>query len=185
MTNNLDPANRRASPDVGFDFREVLLAQRRRRLLRQLLTFASVFLGVFVVGMATTNWSSIRLMLWADRSEDLSIKFERCSAFRLSCVIDGDTIRLHGQTIRIADIDTPEIFSPQCESELQLGLQATERLQELLSAGPFVVEPIAGRKVDIYGRQLRVLTRDGSSIGDQLVREGLARTWKGSRDPWC
>jgi endonuclease YncB( thermonuclease family) len=27
--------------------------------------------------------------------------------------------------------------------------------------------------------------RDGRSLGDQLVSEGLARTWSGRREPWC
>jgi endonuclease YncB( thermonuclease family) len=30
-----------------------------------------------------------------------------------------------------------------------------------------------------------VLVRDGRSLGDILVSEGLARTWSGRRQPWC
>ena len=30
-----------------------------------------------------------------------------------------------------------------------------------------------------------IVTRDGHSIGDQMVAEGLARTWSGRREPWC
>ena len=36
-----------------------------------------------------------------------------------------------------------------------------------------------------YGRSLRVLTRNGQSIGDMLVAEGLGPTWTGRREPWC
>lgn len=36
---------------------------------------------------------------------------------RVSCVVDGDTIWLRGEKIRVADIDTPEVSSPQCSSE--------------------------------------------------------------------
>jgi hypothetical protein len=62
--------------------------------------------------------------------------------------------------------------------------RATRRLAELLNAGRFeVVAP--ERDEDRYGRKLRVLVRNGQSLGDQLVAEGLARTWEGRRRPWC
>jgi endonuclease YncB( thermonuclease family) len=54
----------------------------------------------------------------------------------------------------------------------------------LLAAGPFELRML-GRDVDRYGRKLRVVVRDGRSLGDQLVAEGLARTWTGRREPWC
>ena len=31
----------------------------------------------------------------------------------------------------------------------------------------------------------RIVTRDGESLGDALVREGLAETWQGRRGSWC
>jgi endonuclease YncB( thermonuclease family) len=58
-------------------------------------------------------------------------------------------------------------------------------MRELLHAGPFELERIPGRDEDRYGRKLRVVTRNGRSLGDQLVAEGLARTWSGRREPWC
>jgi micrococcal nuclease len=103
---------------------------------------------------------------------------------RTTCVVDGDTIWMDGVKIRIADIDTPEIGEPKCESERALGHQAKNRLRELLNAGPFELAT-SGRDEDKYGRKLRVLVRDGRSLGDQLVTEGLARTWGGRREPWC
>ncbi len=102
----------------------------------------------------------------------------------LNCVVDGDTIWYQGNKIRIADIDTPETHPSRCAEEARLGSAATERLQALLNAGPFSVAPIE-RDTDIYGRQLRVLSRGGESIGGQLVSEGLARWYGGGRRPWC
>jgi len=32
---------------------------------------------------------------------------------------------------------------------------------------------------------LRTATRDGASLGDALVREGLAEEWRGYRGSWC
>lgn len=111
--------------------------------------------------------------------------FTICSGpVRTTCVVDGDTIWLRGEKIRIADIDTPEIFSPKCSDEEDLGYQAQRRLRELLNNGPIDLARI-GEDRDHYGRLLRVIKRDGESLGGQLVREGLARQWTGQRESWC
>ena len=99
-------------------------------------------------------------------------------------IIDGDTFDHGGVRIRIADIDTPEVRG-RCPYETELAARATRRLSALLAAGPFELEPIAGRDTDRYGRKLRIVTRGGRSLGDMLVAEGLARTWSGRREPWC
>jgi endonuclease YncB( thermonuclease family) len=100
-------------------------------------------------------------------------------------VVDGDTIWSEGTKIRIADIDTPEVSEPKCQSEAALGAKATQRMLQLVNAGPFEIQTWPGRDEDKYGRKLRVLVRDGRSLGDILVSEGLARTWTGRRQPWC
>jgi len=109
-----------------------------------------------------------------------------CSgSVRYHCVVDGDTIWSGGVKIRIADIDTPEVSEPRCASELALGNKATARLVALVNEGPFEMKAWLRRDEDKYGRKLRVLVRDGRSLGDILVSEGLARTWTGRRQPWC
>lgn len=113
--------------------------------------------------------------------------FSRCEGpVRITCVVDGDTIWLNGQKIRIADIDTPEVSEPGCPAEAAKGAQATARLEQLLNAGAFTVAPNPdGRDEDRYGRKLRVLTRNGKSIGQMLVAEGLAHEWGGGKRSWC
>lgn len=112
--------------------------------------------------------------------------YSRCAErVRVNCIVDGDTLWSDGVKIRVADIDTPEISEPRCATEKALGDRATTRLLELINAGPFQMQAWAGRDEDKYGRKLRVLLRDGRSIGDVLVSEGLARTWTGKRQPWC
>lgn len=101
-----------------------------------------------------------------------------------NCVVDGDTFRMDGVKIRVADIDAPETHPSRCAEEARLGDAATARLQELLNAGPVTLEPI-DRDTDLYGRELRIVTRDGRSLGEALVAEGLARRWSGRRMPWC
>lgn len=101
-----------------------------------------------------------------------------------NCVVDGDTFWMAGERVRIADIDAPETHPPRCAYEADLGRRATLRLQELLNDGPIELQAIE-RDRDQYGRQLRIVTRNGESLGLRLVAEGLARNWTGSRQPWC
>ena len=101
---------------------------------------------------------------------------------RDNCVVDGDTFWLGGEKIRIAGIDTPEVSQPQCPAEKANGERATRRLLVLLNAEPF---ELRREGEDRYGRTLAVVVNDRGSVGDQLVAEGLARTWTGRREGWC
>jgi endonuclease YncB( thermonuclease family) len=115
----------------------------------------------------------------------LAAAFALCSdAPRATCVVDGDTFWLNGEKVRIADINAPETHEAGCAEEHALGRQAARRLVALLNAGSFSLE-IEGRAVDRYGRSLRVVRRGGRSLGDTLVREGLAEPWRGRRSDWC
>jgi len=79
----------------------------------------------------------------------------------------------------------PRSANPSVTLNYQLGMKATYRLRDLLNEGAFEVRPIGNRDEDRFGRKLRVVVRGGRSLGDQLVSEGLARTWTGRREPWC
>lgn len=111
--------------------------------------------------------------------------FSKCSAMSSTCVIDGDTIRIRGETIRMMDIDAPETRQAKCASELERGNRATQRLIQLLNSGQVSVVRRGSRDVDQYGRSLRIVQVNGRSAGDVLVSEGLARKWSGQRRPWC
>jgi micrococcal nuclease len=115
----------------------------------------------------------------------LAAAFALCTdAPRTTCVVDGDTFWLHGEKIRIADINAPETHEARCPEERALGQQAARRLTQLLNAGAFTLT-VEGRPTDRYGRALRVVRRDGRSLGDALVSEGLAEPWRGKRSDWC
>ena len=103
---------------------------------------------------------------------------------RTTCVVDGDTFWLEGEKIRIADINAPETAQPGCPEERVRGEAAKRRLIALLNAGTFTLEA-NGRDRDRYGRLLRVVRRNGHSLGEQLVAEGLAEKWQGRRSDWC
>ena len=101
-----------------------------------------------------------------------------------NCVVDGDTIWLEGQNIRIADIDAPETHEYGCPEEKALGDRATRRLQELVNSGPVSLSSI-DRDQDVYGRKLRLVYVNGESVGETLVSEGLAHRYVRGKGPWC
>lgn len=113
---------------------------------------------------------------------------ELCSgAARHTCVVDGDTVWIEGEKIRLADIDAPESNAPCTEGRIAAA-KATGRLAALLALGDFQIirgDPVDGRKKDRFGRTLAVILMDGTSVGDILVGEGLARSWSGVREGWC
>ncbi|KHL24122.1 hypothetical protein PK98_15680 [Croceibacterium mercuriale] len=145
------------------------------------ITKTTLLLAAAIVGAVTL----FTMQTPSNEGETVTARFELCRRERHTCVVDGDTFWLNGEKYRIADIDTPEISRPDCARERQLGHQAKERMLELLNAGPFELQAFEDRDADRYGRLLRVVVRDGKSLGDQLVSEGLARTWTGRREPWC
>lgn len=103
-------------------------------------------------------------------------------------VVDGDTIELDGETVRIANIDTPEIRHAQCDAERRLGRVAKAELDKILSRGTITLQrgdPETGRKTDKYGRTLGVVAVEGRDVGDELVARELARPWTGKRQGWC
>lgn len=123
----------------------------------------------------------------AARPQVVQARFGPCiGGQRHTCVVDGDTIWLNDEKIRIADIDAPEIYSPDCAAERALGMRATERLTRWLNAAPFEVHPNpGGRDEDTYGRKLRILARSGESAVKVLEAEGLATRWGGRGREWC
>lgn len=98
-------------------------------------------------------------------------------------VIDGDTVRVGGESVRIIGLDAPEMQS-RCLREWRMARAATARLGELVAAG-VVLEP-QGR--DRYRRLLAVV-RDsrGRDVAQVLIAERLARPYNGRtrRQSWC
>ena len=130
----------------------------------------------------TTPASQLPIATQTDRE---AARFGRCHGRHgTNCVIDGDTLFYAGRQIRIADIDAPELGSPQCDAEYARAGRAKDRLQALLNAGPFSLQAYE-RPRDVYGRELLVITRGGKSLGRVLEDEGLAHPWVGHKLPWC
>ena len=116
-------------------------------------------------------------------------------------VIDGDTVRLRGQTFRLVGFNTPETGrDAQCAYERQLGDAATARLQSLIrTAASAELTPVQcscppgthGTGECNFGRSCGTLRVDGRDVGDILISEGLARRYVCGatscprRRPWC
>ncbi|WP_397586963.1 thermonuclease family protein [Sphingobium fuliginis] len=142
-------------------------------------------LGWFGPDLAQRFQRSGREAAFPVAGDSLSAQFGFCHVGGgVNCVVDGDTFWFHGEKVQVMDIDAPETHGPRCAEEAALGARATQRLQQLMNAGPFSLES-GDRETDRYGRALRVVTRGGQSIGEMLVSEGLAREWDGARHPWC
>lgn len=103
-------------------------------------------------------------------------------------VVDGDTVSIAGERIRIANIDAPELHQAKCDAEHRLAVVAKARMIALLASGEVVVhpgDPKDGRLKDRHGRTLATITVDGKDVGEIMIAEGLARPWEGKRRPWC
>ena len=79
--------------------------------------------------------------------------------------VDGDTIRVGGERIRLRGIDTPEM------SEFD-GPAAKRRLEELLHNGPIRIVP-HGR--DVYDRLLADVFVNDQNVAETLIQEGYEK----------
>lgn len=98
-------------------------------------------------------------------------------------VVDGDTIKVGGQRLRLKGIATPEILDAQCEAEKVLGEKAKAFLNGVVSGGlPYIhyTGEFASGK-----RPLVVLYANGKNVNDMLVRAKHAVKWDGTRPLFC
>jgi endonuclease YncB( thermonuclease family) len=87
-------------------------------------------------------------------------------------VIDGDSLKVDGENIRLTGIDAHQTCRDSQAREWPCGQAAKARLAELVSKGQVTC---AGHRHDIFGRTLAVCSAgDIPDLGEILVREGLA-----------
>lgn len=79
--------------------------------------------------------------------------------------IDGDTVRMGSERIRLRGIDTPELNEPG-------GQAARQRLEQLLKEGPIRIVPYGQ---DVYGRMVADVFVDGRNVAEVLRQEGYAK----------
>jgi endonuclease YncB( thermonuclease family) len=89
-------------------------------------------------------------------------------------VVDGDTLRLGGERVRLLGIDAPERAQTCTDASgapWPCGEAARRYLEGLLEAGDIACQP-QGR--DRYGRLLAHCRQGGDDLSRQVVRAGLA-----------
>jgi endonuclease YncB( thermonuclease family) len=115
-------------------------------------------------------------------------------------VIDADTIRVDGVTVRLVGFDAPEGGSKaRCESERALAARATFRLRQLVALGGLDLRLVScgcragteGTPACNHGRACGVLTAAGRDVGEGMIDDGLARPYQcgprscPQRGSWC
>ena len=132
------------------------------------------------------RWLLLVPLLLASRPERVAASFTACGPGRgAACVVDGDTFKLGDRKIRVTGIDAPELAEPKCPAELALARRSAERLRALLNQGEFEMVGHRLQQQDRHGRDLMVIRRGDQSIGAQMIDEGLAHRYIGSKSSWC
>lgn len=112
-------------------------------------------------------------------------KFFLCgTAKQDDCVLAADAFMLKGQKIRIAGIEVPDIKKPRCEAERIKASDAKLRVRAFLDSGPFDLLLANAGDEDSKGQKIRAVSRNGITLSDVLVREGLAKR-PGVGGGWC
>ncbi|MGI9489214.1 MAG: thermonuclease family protein [Geminicoccaceae bacterium] len=95
-------------------------------------------------------------------------------------VIDGDTLEIRGERIRLFGVDTPELGQPWWDGdgrEQDAGLSSKEALSELVEGKRLAVNVL---REDQYRRSVAIVKVDGRDIARLLVSQGLAFASPGS-----
>lgn len=106
--------------------------------------------------------------------------------YKVTRVIDGDTIEGTVDLgfnvsvklrVRLANVDTPEIFRPKSEAERTLGLKATEFVENQI-LNKFVILKTKKDKRGKYGRYIGYIyssIEESKSLNELLVEKKLTK----------
>ncbi len=121
---------------------------------------------------------SLLLALLRGLWEGLRIEWQE---FReLPRVIDGDTIEVRGESIRLFAVDTPEMGQPWWDkdgTQQDAGVIAKEALEKLVDGKRLDIRVL---REDKYRRSLAIVKIDGRDVGRKLVSQGYGFASPGS-----
>ncbi|CAN5230734.1 hypothetical protein BH09SUM1_BH09SUM1_11880 [soil metagenome] len=91
-------------------------------------------------------------------------------------VVDGDTIVVSysgkEEKVRLLNVDTPESVHSDTRRDLPIGKRASDYTRSELENSQVKLELAPGGKLDVFGRRLAYVLRDGQNFNVELVREG-------------
>jgi endonuclease YncB( thermonuclease family) len=98
-------------------------------------------------------------------------------------VIDGDTIRIGAERVRLINIDAPETEGrARCNAEHRLAAVATMTLVDLIEGKRLEIDR---HGKDRFGRTLAYIRVSGADVGEMLIRARVAVRWGNGRPNWC
>jgi micrococcal nuclease len=104
---------------------------------------------------------------------------------RVNCVVDGDTLWLDGEKIRIVNIDAPEV-NGRCRAEKVRAADATQALARLVSNRPIRV--CCARAGTVTAARSHPSSRPRAMSAPRSSPGVMAVHWRGRREPaqtWC
>ncbi len=93
-------------------------------------------------------------------------------------VVDGDTLTIAGERIRLFGIDAPEKSQPCLNgdgAQWRCGIWAQSRLQEIVALGPLRCDALSK---DRYGRTVARCFADGKDVAAEMVASGAAFAYR-------
>ena len=101
-----------------------------------------------------------------------------------NCVASGDSFYLGGKTIRIANIEAPQLYGAACPRETELSGILGPAHQSILNSGENRLRRV-GQDMERYGLLLRNVAVNGSDVGQAMVEAGVAREIGDLTRSWC
>jgi micrococcal nuclease len=119
--------------------------------------------------LSTIFFLLLFLLLYSPINELLEEKFEQSETVFVERVVDGDTIKTSGMTIRLLGINTPEKGEEYyTEAKNFLEKQILNKTIEL---------KFGKQKIDLYNRTLAYVFFQGENINQKIISNGFANAY--------
>ncbi|MBE2318546.1 thermonuclease family protein [Solirubrobacter sp. CPCC 204708] len=126
------------------------------------------------------RWAAAVLALAGAGCADVSVTTEPDRTERrgrVTRVVDGDTVKLGGETVRLLGIDTPESRRPQTPVECGSKKAATALRRLVEGRTVTLVRDPTQDATDRFGRTLAYVSVAGKDAGEAMVASGWAKPY--------
>ncbi|MDT0684613.1 thermonuclease family protein [Roseicyclus sp. F158] len=136
-----------------------------------------VLAGLAPGGLELIRWND-QLGRWFDRFESDREPATTATLSGRAKVVDGDTLRVDDERVRLFGIDAPESDQSCARPDgtaWQCGQAATQALEAMIVAGQVDCEV---RDVDRYGRSVAICQSGSVELNREMVAQGLAVAYR-------